>query len=270
MIPGFGLIHPATPEFLGKVSKREFFHNYSAQCKRIVPDGYIKDRVEGLTRYTPNKPDLFGIVTFSELSEQTVEAAITEQLEYFKSIERDFEWKLYEFDTPDDLGRRLEDRGFSRGESEAFMLYELKAHRPSHKKSGFRIELVTTSAGIDDIVQLQQSIYGQEFPWLKPVLVSGLDRSAIFCAYHGDQAVGCGWMDFHEGTDFSELHGGTVLPEFRGRGIYSDLFDIRGAEAVRRGIGLLTVDAAPMSRPILMRKGFIHICETIPYRKTAG
>src|SRR5687768_1849314 len=99
------------------MNARDYFCNYAAQCKRIIPDGYIRDNVKGLIRYTPDKPDLEGIVTFSELSEQTADAVITEQLEYFESIKRGFEWKLYEFDTPVDLGRRLEARGFSRGES---------------------------------------------------------------------------------------------------------------------------------------------------------
>lgn len=53
---------------------------------------------------------------------------------------------------------------------------------------------------------------------------------------------------------------------FRGRGIYKALYEERLAEAARRGYERITVDASPMSRPILEKIGFFHICSTTPMR----
>lgn len=77
-------------------------------------------------------------------------------------------------------------------------------------------------------------------------------------------------MEFPQESDFAELHGGAVLPALRGRGVYTALFNVRAEEARRRGTEFLAVDAAPMSRPILLGKGFHYICETIPYRMKAN
>ena len=44
------------------------------------------------------------------------------------------------------------------------------------------------------------------------------------------------------------------------------MFERRLEAARARGVPYLAVDAAPMSRPILERKGFRYICGTYPMR----
>ena len=130
-----------------------------------------------------------------------------------------------------------------------------------------RYERVTGPAGIRDVTSVQAKVWSEELGWLESSLYALLGRSAIFCAYDGEKPVATGWIEFPTGSDFAELHGGAVLSEYRGRSIYSALFDLRVEEAKRRGVDFLAVDAAPMSRPILLRKGFFHVCDTIPFRK---
>ena len=55
-----------------------------------------------------------------------------------------------------------------------------------------------------------------------------------------------------------------VLPAMRGRGLYTAMLSHRIAEAKSRGYRWITIDAAPMSRPILLKKGFMHVCWTYP------
>jgi hypothetical protein len=78
--------------------------------------------------------------------------------------------------------------------------------------------------------------------------------------------VGSGWIDFHGGSPFAQLCGGAVAEPYRGRGVYSLLFDRRIAAAKARAVPFVAVDAAPMSRPILERKGFRYVCGTYPMR----
>lgn len=247
---------------------RALFRRYTEQCQALAPPGFKLDTLGGLTRYTPLAAGLEGVVMFSELDEVSVDAAISEQTIYFRELNRPFEWKVHALDTPPDLGRRLEAGGFQRGTTEAFMVYRLDRHSPRKGGAAARIKRITTTAGIRQVVSIQENIWGQPFPWLESSLGALLPRSAVFCAYRGDEPVGTGWVEFPEGGSFAELHGGAVLASERGRGIYSALFDIRAEEAGRRGFEFLAVDAAPMSRPILLRKGFITVCETTPFRKS--
>jgi len=63
-------------------------------------------------------------------------------------------------------------------------------------------------------------------------------------------------MYFHECSNFASLWGGATLPQFRNQGHYSLLLSAHAHEARARGFSLLTVDASPMSRPILEKQGF--------------
>jgi len=72
--------------------------------------------------------------------------------------------------------------------------------------------------------------------------------------------------DYIPGSAFADLHGGAVLEAARGRGVYSRLLQVRVAHARERRCEYLSVDAAPMSRPILEAKGFTRICGTYPMR----
>jgi GNAT superfamily N-acetyltransferase len=223
--------------------------------------------VPGLTRLTPTQPDLEGVVMFTALPEAETDAAIAGQIAYFDSIGRPFEWKVYDFDQPADLAARLERHGFTSGDREAFMVYGTESHRSRNANPALRIERITTTEGIRDIIAVQARVWHETPSWLEASLARSFDHCAIYCAYCGTTPVGAGWIDLGRGSDFAELHGGSVVPELRGRGIYSALFDIRVEEARRRGFHYIAVDAAPMSRPILIRKGFIYICETLPFRR---
>ena len=87
---------------------------------------------------------------------------------------------------------------------------------------------------------------------------------SLYCAYDDDKPVGSGWTEFPTGSVFPELHGGAVLGRWRGRGVYSALYQRRLAEAIQRRCSFLTVDASAMSQPILEMRGFQRICDTIP------
>lgn len=248
---------------------RDIFRRYANERRAAALTGYRTDVLRGITRYTPIAPDCDGLVTFSELTEDSIDDAISMQADHFGRLGLAFEWKVYDFDTPDDLAVRLEASGFERGDTEGFLVYRTEVHSLSDRRYGVRIDRVTTTAGIHHVVAIQEEVWGRSFPWLAASLLASLERSAVYCAYDEDVPVGTGWIEFPQGATFAELHGGSVLPARRNRGIYSALFDIRVDEARRRGVEFLAVDAAPMSRPILLKKGFTHVCDTIPFRKQA-
>jgi len=68
--------------------------------------------------------------------------------------------------------------------------------------------------------------------------------------------VSSAWVRFNPGSQFASLWGGSTLEQYRGQGHYTALMAVRAQEAARRGVRFLTVDASPMSRPILEKQGF--------------
>jgi GNAT superfamily N-acetyltransferase len=252
------------------MTPRNLFCRYADERRAAAIPGYVLDGVDLLTRYTPIAPDLEGLVMFSELAESAIEDAIRDQIQYFSHLGRAFEWKVHAFDSPADLITRLRAHGFEPGDAEALMVYRVNEHASRAQISDVRIERVTSAAGIHDMAEVQAKVWNEELPWLGTWLHSLLPRAALFCAYRGATPVGTGWIEFPPGASFAELHGGAVLASERGRGLYSALFDVRVEEAKRRGAEFIAVDAAPMSRPILLRKGFTHVCDTVPFRKRCG
>jgi GNAT superfamily N-acetyltransferase len=114
------------------------------------------------------------------------------------------------------------------------------------------------------IAEFQELIWGKSFTWLLDHLLSTWNQFAFFSAFHDRRLVGTGWIEYPERSQFAELHGSAVLPGYRGRGIYSQLFLVRMADALEKGLWWVTVDAAPMSRPILESKGFARLDTTYP------
>lgn len=244
------------------------FQAYVRERKRHTPPGYRLDHLEGLTRLTPLAASIDGAILFSQVSASKIDEVITAQIDYFQALGRSFEWKIYTFDRPANLAWHLERRGFSAGSPEAFMVYPLAMAPALARPSKIHIERVTSEAGIDHIITVQEAVWSRDFSWLKPALLESFEHASLFCAYVGDQPVGTGWIDFPADSTFAELHGGAVLAAYRGGGIYSALYEVRMAEAKSRGFSYVAVDAAPMSRPLLLRKGFRYVCDTTPYLKT--
>lgn len=207
---------------------------------------------------------------FATLSAASADAAIAEQTAYFTELGRPFEWKVYTLDQPADLAARLRRHGFVAGETEAFMLYPVAEHHGVRQSPGITIRPIRTDSEIRTLVELQRQVSGEPLAWLATNLQASLEILDLYGAYDGDHLVGTGWIEYPPHSSVADLHGGAVLPSYRGKGIYSALFDARAASARARGVEWLAVDAAPMSRPILLRQGFRFVCETTPFRLPAS
>src|SRR3984885_3084234 len=65
-------------------------------------------------------------ITWSDLAGPSdADRAIAAQVRYFARLGRPFEWKLYDYDQPSDLGGRLTAAGFVPDEDEAVMVAEV-------------------------------------------------------------------------------------------------------------------------------------------------
>jgi GNAT superfamily N-acetyltransferase len=253
------------------MSPREIYAAYVSERRAQPIAGYHLEALPHLTRARALGEQVDGFVLFANLPPGKEAALIDEQLAHFADLGPAFEWKVYDFDTPDTLKQLLEQRGFSCEEEEAFLVLPAADWKaPTVRDTGVRIEKITDDRGLRDIVAVQAALYPEHsngvFARYSPLLRERPYEAAMFCAYLNDQPVGTGWIDFPQGR-FADLHGGAVLPAARGRGIFSALVHARLLAAQARGYTYLAVDTTRMSRPILLKKGFQHVCYTYPLRR---
>ena len=212
-----------------------------------------------------------GVVIYSQLNEANVEDAIREQIAYFESIGHDFEWKVYDHDTPADLKGRLLAHGFEAEEPDAIVALDLQEAPPVLLSPVTAdVRRITDPEAISDVKNVEEQVWGEDFTDLARRLARQLREDAehlsVYVAYVDGLAASTAWIVFHERGQFASLWGGSTLAEQRGRGLYTALVAVRTQEALRRGVRFLTVDASPMSRPILEKYGFqlltyAHACK---------
>lgn len=209
------------------------------------------------------------MVLWSGLDELTADAAIDGELRFFRARGQDFEWKLYSHDRPIDLKERLAARGLEIGEDEALMALDLQDWKDGPESApGVEIRRITDPADLDDMGPVVRGVWGDDpedsLPEFREVLATAPECMSFYIAYVDGQPVSFCRISFPPKSPFASLWGGSTLEAFRGRGIYTAFLQLRVKEARSRGYRYLTIDASPMSRPIVARRGFQLLAITNP------
>ncbi|MGP4062829.1 GNAT family N-acetyltransferase [Halobacillus sp. H74] len=200
-----------------------------------------------------------GFILASHLNEKNAREVILSELEYFKEIGQSFEWKLYSYDRPEELKDLLLEAGFEEEEEEALMVMELSSgllHSPPFSQ----VVEIQSEAGVEDIIFLMNDIWGEDHSELGKRLWRDKqyhpESLYLYGVYDKGELVSGAWMYFERESCFASLWGGATRPAYRGKGYYRALISIRAKKAQEHGYSFLTVDARPMSRPILEKLGF--------------
>lgn len=234
------------------------------QRREVTYPNTLREEVRLVVRHVSTDSQ-DGFVLYSALDEQTVEAEIDAQMAYFGGRSLRLEWKVYTHDQPSDLRDRLAQRGFVVEEPEAVMVLDLNAAPTtllSQPRRPPRVDVrqLTDPADVRFVAAILQEVWQTAFDSLVARLQNDLiqhaDLLSLYLAFVDDEPASVGWTYFHPNTHFASLWGGSTRSRFRQRGLYSALLAVRAQEAVARGVRFLTVDAGPMSRPILERHGF--------------
>lgn len=216
----------------------------------------------GLTYLTMPPPSPFaGWVIYTRLDPMDADAAIQSTLNFFKPI-GEFEWKVYDHDTPADLKERLLARGFIPDEVETVVALDLEQVPPEFWQSAAAdVRQVSDPRGLAEINRIESAVWGESFADLEESLAEEMRAApegiSVYLAYAGGQPASCAWARFYPGRQFAELYGGSTLPQQRGKGLYTALVKARAQEARQRGVRFLVVDASEMSRPVLEKLGFV-------------
>lgn len=249
--------------------RRDIFAEYASDRSTGGIPGYRVERLEDLTRHEPKSGDE-ALFSFARFASGTADRRIGEELERLRMRGWEAEWKVHDFDEPPDLKSRLEAQRLRAHHAEVLMVLDPSDPCVAVPMDGDVTVEVAAGAQLDELARLQEEVWRIRLPWLACALREMTDpvhgSGVAFYARIGGRIVASGWIDFPPGSRFAQLCGGAVLEPFRGRGVYSHLFARRVAEARARGVPWIAVDAAPMSRPILERKGFRCVCNTFPMR----
>jgi GNAT superfamily N-acetyltransferase len=239
---------------------------YRRERRALQIPHYRREDLGTVVRYTPVERDADGVVCFTRVPESELREEIERHIAHFGAAGIGFEWKVYGSDEPASLRARLREAGFEEGEPESLMVYDLREldTAPSVEGAGIELRRIDVADALVEIVGLQERVWSKSFGWLLDALRAMWNRASFYGAYGQGRLVGAGWIEYPEASRFAELHGGAVLPEWRGRGVYSRLLKSRMVDALHTRARWVAVDAAPMSRPILERKGFQQLDRTYP------
>jgi GNAT superfamily N-acetyltransferase len=212
-----------------------------------------------------------GAILYAWLTPENQAATVQEQIAYFEQVGGEFEWKVHSHDTPLKLQNYLATCGFEVEEAEALMILDVAQARPNLRQPiRHTIRRLTQPAQLADVAAVQQKVWNESFDWLLERLAQDLqhhpDHLSVYVGYVAEQPVSSAWTYFHPGSHFAGLWGGSTLAAFRGQGFYTALLAARLQEAHQRGVRYLTVDASPMSRPILEKLGFTWVSTIYPYK----
>ncbi len=209
-------------------------------------------------------------IAYTRLDVDTADRAIEEQIRYGRSLGLKVGWKLYEHDQPADLNARLLLHGFTADELESIMALELsEAPVALLQPVNMDIRRIHDPELLSDVEAVEQAVWDEDqsgiIAYLGEALRDFPEKMSVYAGYHDDLPVSVAWLYIEEGRPFASLWGGSTLAGYRKRGYYTALLAVRVQEAIRRGARFLTIDASPMSRPIVHRFGFRQITTACDY-----
>ncbi|GKV56532.1 hypothetical protein NCCP2222_24790 [Sporosarcina sp. NCCP-2222] len=228
--------------------------------KNLQSPGSRREETEHVVRHVSLNGER-GFIISSNVNEENAKRVIQEEMDYFRQLGVGFEWKVYSYDKPENLVELLEQENFAVEPREALMVMEIKENHPfvSWSVSSHLREIVDEK-GIREMIALIDFIWNDSHEELGNRLWRDKQHDPeslyIYGIYDGDRLVSAAWMYFEDNSSFASLWGGSTLPDYRGRGYYTELLAVRAKKAFERGYPFLTVDARPTSQPILEKHGF--------------
>jgi GNAT superfamily N-acetyltransferase len=241
------------------------------QRKNVHYYGMRTEQTLDVVRIVDGMEDGEGAVVYSRLDASNADRVIREQIAYFEGIGQDFEWKVFDYDTPADLRERLIGFGFECEEPETIMVLDVEG-APAALLQPVTAEVwqITNPVYMSQVVGILDEVWDDDHAFLGQILTEELihNHISLYIAYVDGVPASTAWTRFHEGSQFASLWGGSSLEAYRRRGLYTALLAVRVQEARRRGIHYLTIDASPMSQPIAAKHGFqplavAHACKWV-------
>jgi GNAT superfamily N-acetyltransferase len=121
------------------------------------------------------------------------------------------------------------------------------------------VRALTTRESLEDVIRVEEQVWGGNFDWIRQRLGDNLEIPGylnVFAAYVDNEPACAAWVYFTRGGAFASLWGGSTVEKYRRRGLYTALLAARVQAARQRGYLFITIEAGPMSQPIVEKHGF--------------
>lgn len=234
---------------------------------RIAYPEAQKEITGEVVRFVRPAPGM-NFVSFTFANEHKLDRAIESTVKYFAPMNQPFTWKVYDHDHLPSLKDRLASYGFVNEEGDPVMVLDV-TDVPAHVADSPTgdIRRITDRDGLKDIVYVLDQVYGGRNDWVYDRLGMHLaipGYLSVYASYVDGKPVSIAWTYFPRGH-FATLFGGTTLPEYRKRGLYTSLLAIRLKEIRKRGYSFAVVETGAMSKPIVERHGFQQLTTVWDY-----
>jgi GNAT superfamily N-acetyltransferase len=246
------------------MDSQTILHLYDLEMREDTPPGRVTIyRQPGLTFLTVPPPGpTAGFVVYTRLDPAAADQAIQSTIDFFRGYGGEFDWKVYEHDTPPDIKQRLLAHGFVPEEVEEVLALDLQTVPASFwDSSPVTVQKLTDPEQLGDVTRIEAGVWNESFASLEAMLSGEMqetaDQISVYVAYAGGKPASCAWIRFYPERQFAELYGGATLRDQRGQGLYTALVKARAREARGRGVRFLVVDTSPMSGPVLKKLGFV-------------
>lgn len=232
---------------------------------------YRREETPELVRHISPHKERLNFIVYSRFTAVNADAIIHREIDYLKSRgSYGLEWKTFAHDQPADIGRYLLAHGFEADEEEALLVLDLEDCPAVFLQSVTAdVRRITGPAQLSEVVAVQEAVWEEKMGWLETQLKEAMaedpDFYSIYVAYVNNEPACAAWIAFPPQRQFASLWGGSTLPQYRNRGLYTAVVAARAQEALQRGYRFLTIDASDMSRPILQKRGFKLLTHTTPY-----
>lgn len=189
---------------------------------------------------------------------------VQEVIQYFGEVP--FSWWVGPNSKPVDLVERLTHYNFGIIDEYIGLAYSLKVWEKGSIRGNYKIVEVENDEQLWEQVRVSSAIWGYDeaslqsiFNQRKSYLQSPFRKGGFIVVLDGERGIGYSNYRYSSDGKVLYLNGSAVLPEYRGKGVYSDLVSMRLAEAKSRGCELVTCQARKgTSEPILRKLGFVE------------
>jgi hypothetical protein len=250
------------------INRQKLLHHLDFERRTLARSGEILEQLPTVSRLTSPDGSRHTII-YSSLDTQNADAAVAQEVGYYRSLDVEVEWKLYQHDSPPDLLNRLEYQGFETGEREAVLVLDLLDHHDwLDAPLAYRVERVSNAEQVDLYRQTAQNIFKKDYRFTASELLHGIQNGSSehvgYVCFDGPIPVSIGRLYTHLQSALGGLYGGATLPTHRCQGFYRCVTAARGRDARAMGARFLIVDALPTSSPILQKLGFVEVSQTWP------
>src|SRR5258708_12426181 len=180
--------------------------------RRTIPDLDVNlERTPYVVREMRKVGSWNGIV-YSDFPRSVAEAVIANEISYFATLRRSFEWKVYSHDEPPDLLTRLQNRGFNIGAEESLMILDLQELLPdlfAPNPEGITVTAVADDEGIGHFLSLEAAIWGAQADTSRAFLRTALEDlfqgHRAFIAYACEKPIGFSRVTVSQRSQFAGL-----------------------------------------------------------------